>query len=96
MKEISKEISTELLKSTHDFPTRYDFKVIGTGENFEEDSWNAISGELENPELAVRSVRFSKEKKHISVTLNVIVKTPEEVNALYKKLAAVPGVILLL
>jgi putative lipoic acid-binding regulatory protein len=86
----------ELLESTHSFPGPYMFKVIG----------RASSGFMARTVAAVREamaadsdppfrVRETTGGRHIAVTLQPTVQTPQQVLAIYRRLRGLVGLVLL-
>lgn len=87
----------ELLKSTHTFPETYIFKVIGTSdEGFLGRvlaSAREAAGLQTDPEFSVRQTTGGR---HVSVTLALPMESAERVVEVYKSLAKVEGLTLLL
>jgi len=82
------------LQEVHDFPGRYLFKVFGTNSPaFVEAVRQALVEELEeaSPDFAL-STRESARGKHVCVTLDTLVQTPEQVHELYLAFRNVDGV----
>src|SRR5438132_12015887 len=85
-----------LLESTHSFPGPYMFKVIG----------RATSGFVARTVAAVREemaadvdppfrVRETTGRRHIAVTVQPTVQTPQQVLAIYRRLRMLVGLVLL-
>lgn len=87
----------ELLNDTHAFPGTYTFKVIGECDPFFPGRVaGAVQEEMKWNKEPAFSVRKSETGKHQSVTLEIEMKSAEEVHVVYKRLLNVPGVLLLL
>lgn len=89
--------SRELIESTHSFPCRFVFKVIGpnTQEFVDENRQRvvAVTGADEHVEL---SYRVSSAGNHGSVTMHVHVLDAEQVRAIYLALSTIEGVRMML
>lgn len=86
----------ELLEETHRFPGQYTFKVIGrAGDDFPERVSRAVEGALSRPQTASRS-RFSEHRRHVSVTVEINVRSAQEIHDVYLALLKLPGVLLVL
>ncbi|MFM8269209.1 MAG: DUF493 domain-containing protein [Pseudomonadota bacterium] len=87
----------DLLKSTHQFPGTYTFKVIGEHQNsFPERVVEAAlkaAGENSQPR---HTLRETESGKHIAVTLEVRVENAESVIRIYEELVKIKGAILVL
>ena len=89
--------SAELLNSTHTFPCVYKIKAIGNvGESFEERVLAAVQSELGPDERFESSARTTPGGRHVSVTMDVPVKSAEQVRAIYRRIREVPQLTLLL
>jgi len=86
----------ELLESTHHFPGPYMFKVIG----------RATSGFVARAVAAVREeiaaevdppfrVREATGGRHVAVTVQPTVQTPQQVLAIYRRLRVLVGLVVL-
>jgi uncharacterized protein len=87
----------ELLESTHKFPTRYIFKVIGSAD----DGFlaRALAGARHSAKLSVDpefTVRQSEHGKHLSVTLSVPAESAQQVLDVYSELSTLKGLVLLM
>jgi putative lipoic acid-binding regulatory protein len=86
----------ELLESTHQFPGSYMFKAIGRNENgFVARTVAAVRDELAAPVDPPFSVREAVGGRHVSVTVNADVETAIQVLAVYRRLQALVGLVLL-
>ena len=75
----------ELLKATHTFPGSFHFKVIGENENDLLDRVLARVRDQLKFEVS-HSTRTTSGERHIAISLDVKVKTAEDVLHIYKKL----------
>jgi uncharacterized protein len=87
----------ELLRTTHQFPTDFVFKVIGTADEGFLGRTLALareaSGLAADPEFTVRQ---SASGKHVAVTLRVPSESAEKVLEIYEALAKLDGLELLM
>lgn len=93
----NKQESIDLLMATHSFPGPFTFKVIGLAENdFLAVVLGAIqllaSGDAEVP----HSTRETSGGRHIAITAEPHVESPEMVLEIYAQLRELPGVVMLL
>jgi uncharacterized protein len=89
--------SVALLESTHDFPGAYLFKVIGRPEHgFVARVVAAVREELAGERDPPFTVRETAGGRHVAVTLEPTVQTPEQVLAVYARLQKMEGLVLLL
>lgn len=87
----------ELLESTHSFPCRYVFKVIGhNSQEFVDANRRVAAGVVGSAEHVELSYRVSAQGNHGSVTLDVYVTGAEQILAIYTALKDVPGLRMLL
>lgn len=87
----------DLLKATHSFPGPYIFKVIAQLEDtLIPRLLKAIREELDWTEDPKYSLRETAQGKHVAVTFELVMRTPEEVHQVYKRLLQEPGIILIL
>jgi len=88
--------SVDLLRETHAFPGRYLFKAVGLTSEFRNRVEHAVREEVgKDRELAV-STRSSASGRHTAVSIEAVVSSPEQVVAVYRRLAAIEGLTLLL
>jgi putative lipoic acid-binding regulatory protein len=87
----------ELLETTHTFPAHYMFKVIGKAERgFLARTVAAVREELRMAEDPPYHSRDAVGGRHVSVTVQVMVDEPAEVIAIYRRLARLDGLVMLL
>ena len=86
----------DLLQSSHHFPGRYTFKVIGKADGgFLARTVAAVREELAQEIDPPFSVRESVGGRHIAVTLEPHVETANQVLAIYGRLRAMVGLVML-
>jgi len=86
----------ELLESTHEFPGTYMFKAIGRSENgFAARAVAAVREELAEATDPPFRVREAAGGRHVAVTVTVDVQTAYQVLAVYRRLRALVGLVLL-
>jgi len=89
--------SEDLLADHHAFPGTYHFKAIGVAsDDFEGRVVAAAVMEVAGPGEVEHSVRETKGGRHIAVSLEVTVQSPEQVRAIYAAIRQVEGLSLLL
>ena len=89
--------SAELLESSHEFPGVYKIKAIGTVANdFERRVVEAVAAEVATAADLNYSARTTPGGRHVSLTLEVLVQSGEQVRAIYARLQAVEGITMLL
>lgn len=87
----------ELLESTHSFPCAYTFKVIGRAEgNFVGRVVRSVRGELPADNEPPFSSRRTAAGRHVSVTIEPTLDTAAQVLDIYRSLAELEGLVLLL
>lgn len=87
----------ELLESTHDFPTRYMFKVIGKSDRgFVGRAVAALRDELGLDADPPFHARDAVGGRHVSVTMQPILLGPQQVIDIYQRLAKLDGLVMLL
>ena len=87
--------SLDLLKATHSFPCVYVVKAIGIVEqNFQALVVAAMRDELELTQDPTFQVRTTPDGKHVAVTLELRVATPESIIKLYHRILALPGLVM--
>ena len=87
----------ELLESTHTFPGKYIFKVIGAADdNFMGRVVAAVRSELEESIEPAFSFRKTSGERHVCVTIEPPVKSGEHVLAIYQSLQGIDGLVMLL
>lgn len=88
-------MSIELLESTHQFPCPYMFKVIGRFENgFVGRVVAAVREALDSQADPPFKVRQSAGGPHLAVTLEPVVRTGQEVLAVYKHILQMDGLVM--
>jgi putative lipoic acid-binding regulatory protein len=88
--------SFELLEQTHAFPCPYVFKVIGKADpGFEARVVAVVREELRTDADPPFQVRDAVGGRHISVTVEPIVQSAEQVHAVYRRLVTLGGVVML-
>ncbi len=88
--------SVELLESVHQFPGSYRIKAIGeASDDFSGRVIAAVQAELAAASDLDYSERRTASGRHVAVTLEVTVQTPEQIRRLYEAIHAVKGLTLL-
>lgn len=89
--------SLELLESTHLFPSRFMIKVIGTtDDDFVGRIVEAVRLELHasiNPPYRTRETAGGR---HVAITFEPVMKSAEQVLAVYGRIREIKGLVLLL
>jgi putative lipoic acid-binding regulatory protein len=86
----------ELLEKTHSFPGRYTFKAIGKVENgFAARVVAAVREELAFEIDPPHSLREAAGGRHVAVTLEPVVRSAQQVLAVYKRIRSVSGLVIL-
>lgn len=94
---MSNGLTVELLESTHNFPCRYVFKVIGSGDDeFVKRVASAIRIALEASVDPPHHLRHTSSGRHVSVTLEPVVRSAQHVLTAYQLLNETEGVVLIL
>jgi putative lipoic acid-binding regulatory protein len=92
---MTEERSIELLESTHQFPCPYMFKVIGRFENgFVGRVVAAVREALAHDTNPPFRVRQSAGGRHLSITLEPVVRTGHEVLAVYRRIKQTQGMLM--
>ncbi len=87
----------ELLNQTHQFPCAYVFKAIGKVEaGFAARVVAGVREELNHEADPPHRFRQSSSGKHVSVTLEPLVDSAEQVLAVYTRISNIDGLIVLL
>lgn len=87
----------DLLSSHHTFPGTYHIKAIGaTDDEFERRVVAAAASELAGPSEVEYSIRETKGGRHVAVTLEITVQSPEQIRAVYAAIRKVDGLAYLL
>jgi putative lipoic acid-binding regulatory protein len=88
--------SIELLESTHRFPGRYMFKVIGKNEKaFVARAVAAIRDALDAAKDPPFRVRETAGGRHVSVTVEPWVENATQVLAVYRRIQKLSGLVML-
>jgi uncharacterized protein len=86
----------ELLEATHQFPGPYMFKAIGRSENgFVARAVAAVREELAGAIDPPFSVREAVGGRHVSVTVTPDVRSAYDVLAIYRRMRALAGLVML-
>ena len=89
--------SIELLESTHEFPGRFVFKVIGRVENgFAARVVAAVREELAREIDPPHSFREAVGGRHVAITLEPDVATAAQVLAVYRRVRAISGLVMMM
>jgi len=89
--------TVELLENAYHFPTEYMFKVIGKADQgFLARAIAAVREELKLDVDPPCQSRDAVGGRHISVTLQPTVTSPAQIIAVYRRLAALHGLVILL
>lgn len=91
---MEREAALELLNATHDFPCPFTIKVIGLAkDDFELRVVELIKSVLDVDSVSA-STKETPKKKHVSVTVEPVVQSAEQVLLLYDKIRSVEGVVM--
>jgi len=86
----------ELLESTHNFPCRYVFKVIGKNENdFPLRVIAAMKQALEASVDPPHRMRETAGGRHVSLTFEPVIKSADQAHAAYRALHATEDVVMI-
>ncbi|CAN5665093.1 hypothetical protein BH23PLA1_BH23PLA1_12460 [soil metagenome] len=89
--------SADLLESVHPFPGTYQIRAIGAASNdFAGRVVAAVEAEVATPSELDHSTRFTPNRRHVSVTIDVTVQSANQVRAIYARIQTVEGLTLLL
>ena len=89
--------SIELLELHHAFPCHYTFKVIGyADENFTARVLASVRDELQLESDPPFSLRSTEHGRHVSVTLEPMCESSQQVLAIYSRLSGMDGLVMLL
>ncbi len=87
----------DLLESGHTFPGSYQIKAIGTvADDFETRVIDAVRAEIGAAPSLQLSKRTTPDGRHVALTLEIFVQSADEVRAIYARIRAVTGVVMLL
>ena len=88
--------AVELLEKTHTFPCPYLFKVIGKAEDgFLARVVAAVREELLSDVDPSYHIREAVGSRHLSVTLEPVLQSAQQVLAIYRRLSALKGLVML-
>ncbi len=91
------ERSRRLLDEHHEFPGPHTLKVIGKSDDqFVERVVAAVGESLASDTPPPYSTRKTPDGRHVSITLQPTVDSPEQVLQLYERLRQIDGVVTLL
>lgn len=94
---MNRQSAIELLESTHSFPCEYTFKVIGLAEaNFVGRVVQAVRRVLPEDVEPPFYTRQTASGRHVSVTIEPTLDGADEVLAVYRELANLQGLELVL
>ncbi len=86
----------ELLESTHNFPCRYVFKIIGKNvDDFPARVVTAMRKALGASVDPPHSLRHTAGGRHVSVTMEPVVTSPQQVVAAYGELHLTDDVVII-
>lgn|GEM_PF-366622 len=89
--------AVELLETTHEFPCEYWFKAVGkVDDGFIARVVATVKAELFLNEEPAHHLRYTRGRRHVSVTVRAQVASPAEVLAVYSRLREVDGLVMLL
>ena len=87
----------ESLETNHQFPGKYTFKAIGGNpEIFAPAVIAAVAEVLELSDEPPHSVKQTPNGRHISVTLTLIMETPQHVIRIYQRLQTLDNLVMLM
>jgi hypothetical protein len=89
--------SIQLLENTHRFPCPYVFKAIGRAENgFVGRVVAAVRTELAQEIDPPYTFRQAVGGRHVAVTLEPTIQSPQQVLAVYRRLRTIVGLVMML
>ncbi len=89
------EASLELLNATHDFPCEFTIKVIGkSSDEFVSSVVESVQESIGSREPIKYSTRATPNGRHVSVTLEPVVGSAEQVLTVYEGIRSVAGVVM--
>ena len=87
----------ELLEAVHQFPGNYTFKIIAENEatiiERVVDQMKQICPRLKDVPY---TSRLTENKKYLSITIDIVVESAQEIHTLYNSLLKVSGIVLML
>jgi len=94
---VNYEQAVELLEATHEFPCEYWFKAVGkVDDGFTARVVAAVKTELFLNEEPAHHLRYTRGRRHVSVTVRAMVASPAEVLRVYSRLREIEGLVMLL
>src|SRR5262245_2869754 len=94
---VSELETIELLETTHSFPCRYVFKVIGrVDQGFVARVVAAIRDELESTVDPPYKLRHAAGGRHVAVTVEPTVLSAYQVLAVYRRMRGMAGVVMVM
>ncbi len=94
---MTEDRARELLDDTHAFPCDYIIKAIGqTRSDFAERIVQAARRGLGRDADVRCSLRHTPNRRHVAITLELAVRSPDEVLAVYAQIKTVKGLMVLL
>ncbi len=89
--------SVELLESRHAFPCQFTFKVIGSAQNnFTARVVACVRDELRMETDPPFTLKNTEHGRHVSVTLEPMCESSQQVLAIYSRLSGMDGLVMLL
>jgi putative lipoic acid-binding regulatory protein len=89
--------SVEVLEMQHSFPCHFTFKVIGSAaENFTARVIACVRDELQLECDPPFSLKATEHGRHVSVTLEPMCESSQQVLAIYSRLSGMDGLVMLL
>lgn len=89
--------SLELLEQRHSFPCHYTMKAIGSAEdNFTARVISAVRDELLLDDDPPFRIQTTKGGRHVSITIEPMFESPQQVLGLYSRLSQLSGLVMLL
>jgi putative lipoic acid-binding regulatory protein len=93
---VNGQASVELLEATHQFPCTYWFKAIGRDEqSFVARVVAAVRQQTHSESDPPYRLRSTAGGAHVAVTLEVPMESPQQVLAVYERVRAVEGLVML-
>lgn len=94
---MTETLTIELLETMHEFPGPYMFKVIGrVDRGFVARVVAAVRDEMAAATDPPYRLREASGGRHISITLEPVVQTAQDVLAIYRRLRATAGIVMIL
>jgi uncharacterized protein len=94
--QMNESTAIELLQANHKFPGPYLFKAIGRQEKgFVARVVAAVRDEMAEPIDPPYKVRESAGGRHVSVSVEPVMQTAQQVLAVYRRIQSVAGLVIL-